>query len=704
MRKKKTSIALIISLVSSSILSGSIFSSCSSKKPAPILTEYEVQGSYWGDPIWYTSELELDWKNMEILSTDMNEENVCLLAKKDKEYAVCLKSLSEQDTKVKTIVVSTENSPTKAIVSHSGFICLNYYFDSKMDVQYDLVRYDFEGKVLESVQLDSALANEEILGLEEKSSGELVVFQTNQIAIVGKDGKLVHAEKTKRNFLAMTVLKDDRIVLIEGKEDDSRKELEVYSSDLKTKEKSIELTEEGGYFSLQYLQYCGKLLVGALNHIFEVDPQTGEISQFSNVSQSVGVQMSESAVEEPSGSIQMLGICSSMGLSSEGLFKLKYIPLDEQRQKVVVGILDAHMEGGSLDMILDNLNYLQNKYQYVLRDYFDMATSQLDTESYDQINRKALTLMNADLQSGNAPDVVCFQFEDLQHTFINEGLLYNIQELDSLNWNENDFLPVSLTSDCILNPWIKIQVSATKGEKIIPPEKSTQIIVPETVDEEKIYQENIVQQLIQTVLFTEKDPETEKEKICSILSYFEGSENPSQLKQQVESMMEVDSFDDYLVSMIGHRSFLHMEGIELGEYFSPSNSQNTKTVLYSPIISFGVMRNSNQKDGCEYLMKMLLSETFQVCGIGNPVRNDVMNRCRYSSSNGYAIDIQMAKEEYTNLLQSPLYRIYDYTPLTLLIDEEINLFELNKQDAATTAKNIENRAGLILSEMEWRKE
>ena len=702
MRKRRTKCALSICLLISLLLSGSILCSCSAKKPAPILTEYEVQGAYWGDPLWYTSELELDWENMEILSADMDEEYVCLLAKKNKDYTVCMKSLSEQDTKVKTIPLSAENTPAKAIASQDGFLCLTYYFDGKMDVQYELVRYDLTGKVLGSVQLDSAFANEEILGLEENSSGEFVVFQSNQIAVAGKDGKMIRAEKTKQHFLAMTIMKNDEITFIEGNEDDSRKELAIFSSDLKKEEKSIELTEEGGFFSLHYLQYCGKILVGASNHIFEVDPGTGEVSQFANVGRSVGVQISESAVEKSSGSIYMLGMCSSMGSSSEGLYKLEYIPFEAQRQKIVVGMMDAHMEGGTPDMIIDNLNYLQNKYQYVIRDYYAMATSQSDVQSYDQVNKKALTLMNADLQSGNAPDIVCFQFEDLLHSFVNGGLLYDVQELSSINWTENDYLPISVSSGCILNPWIKVQVSTTKGEKINPSEKSTQIIVSDSVDEVEIHKENIAQQLIQTVLLTEKDPEREKEKICSILTYFGGSESPSPIKEELESMMEVDSFDDYLVSMLSQRSFLHLKGLGLGEYFPLT--ETTETVLFSPVISFGVMRNTKQKDGCEYLMKMLLSETFQECGIGNPVRNDVMKKCRYSSSNGTAIDIQKAKEEYADLLHGQICRIYDYSPLSLLIDEEINLFELNKQDAVTTAENIENRAGLILSEMEWRKD
>lgn len=704
MCKRRISFTRCVSLVISAILSGSIFCSCSSKKPSPILTEYEVQGAYWGNPLWYTEELELDWKDLEILSADMDEENVCLLAKKNNEYVVCLKSLAEEDTKVKTIPVSTESTPARTIVSHDGFLCLNYYFDNKMDVQYDLVRYDFDGNILESVQMDSALSNEEILGLEENSSGKLVVFQPKQIAIVGKDGKVIRAEKTEQSFFAMTVMNSDEIAFIEGKEEDSRKELEIFSSDLKKEEKHIELTEEGRYFSLHYLQYSGKLLVGSTNHLFEVDPQTGAISQFSNVGRSVGVQMNERTVEKSSGSIYMLGICSSMGLPSEGLFQLEYIPFDEQRSKIVVGILDPHMDGGSLDMILDDLNSMQNKYQYVLRDYYDMAISQIEADSHEQINRKVLTLINADLQSGNAPDIVCFQMEDLQHTFIHEGLLYDIQEFSSLNWNENDFLPVSVTSGCILNPWIKLQVSTTKGEKIIPPEKSTQIVVSDSAKDVEIYQESIVQQLIQAVLLTENDSEIRKEKICSILVYFDKSGNISPIGQKMESMMEVDSFDDYLISMLSQHSFLHMKGMEVAEYFTQPEAQKKEMVLYSPVFSFGAMKDSKHKDGCEYFVKMLLSEAFQACGIGNPVRYDVLKKCRYSSSNGNGLDIQMAKEEYEKLLHNPLCRIYDFSPLSLLIDEEINLLELNKQDASTTAKNIENRAGLILSEMEWRIE
>lgn len=311
------------------------------------------------------------------------------------------------------------------------------YYDMK-NVNY-LVKYDSTGKELWSMELSNKAfgdsENTYIQKMMVASDGKIVASTGSHFIIFNSDGSLIKTVPTGSDWVDSMCLTDAGKLLFTAY---GMNGMEMCEIDLATGEKGNtykNIPDMNG--RMEYIN--GKLYMSGYTKLYEYDLEKQEAVEVLNwLDSSVEGNYVQAFTVTEDGKIVVYVDNYSTGAEVAVLTK-KLASEVPQKQTITLATL---YDGTNLTEAIVNFNKTNTQYQIKLKTYIDSTAEWTETTYTD-----GLALMNADLISDNAPDIIDLTYVDVP-SLVGKGALEDLTPYleKSTVANKNDFVPSVLNA------------------------------------------------------------------------------------------------------------------------------------------------------------------------------------------------------------------------------------------------------------------
>ncbi len=413
-----------------------LFTGCNSKPASGEATmdkDHVYHANYYDLPEGMTRINTMKVVNDRIYMDGYNE------TKNYTHYMICSMSADGTDTKLIYEQKDDQRNISNFTVDQDGNVCFfeSEFKEDKADpenIQYltknYLAKMDGNGKELLKVELKDKEDFYPNSMLVDKS-GLIFMISSSCIDIYDKEGKSVNSIDTTDSYVESAFLtQDGNMMLTQYTKDYSSKEVKEY--DAQTKKFSEAIKMEDNLNNCSFYQAIGyDLFIKDSMDLYGYNIANSEKTKLINW---IDSDIDGSSVNYISGLSDGRIACVTnnfMKNISELAVLTKVAPKDVVDKTILTMATVYDME---LSPVIIEYNKKSEKYRITLKDY-----SIYNTEDDYQAGSKKL---NADIISGNIPDIVCVSNSDSLENLASKGLFVDFNELikKDQNFNREDYL------------------------------------------------------------------------------------------------------------------------------------------------------------------------------------------------------------------------------------------------------------------------